>query len=1135
MTQLFRLPRVWRASFLPFIRSFISNPQKHAPGYIPSRGDQRRHTPFWHLLLPLLFTLFLCIGCAASPSDQAENRVVRVEIYENEPKVFTNQNGEADGFFVDLLGEIAKAENWDLVFTRCEWEACLTALETGDIDLMPDVAYSTERDERFDFHKILAAESWSRFYTLSGITIDRLDQVEGKTVAVLQGSIQAASLEKLMQDYGLRFTLVTGSSQVEIFQMAADQQADAAFTNHFFGDYFYEDYGLTASPVMLDIASLYFATGEGQNQPLLMAIDSHLSRWWGDTNSVYYRLMDKWLDKSPDVQLQDFLVILGSIAALLMMAALWIVSLRRQVKHRTLHLEQANKQLSQNEELYRSVSLLTFDYIYSTSVKPDGSLNLDWVAGGFDTITGYTPQEFEAKGGWRAIVHPDDLTIDDEIIARVRENQPVTSELRLVRKTGEIVWLRIFAQPVWDFQQDRLTGVYGATQDITLRRQAEENLNKANALLNITGVMARVGGWEYDVEAGIFNETEELLHIFEMQPGSDFTLTDLLNLFTADARPQISEALQNSILHGQSFYLELPLTTARGTPIWVSVQAEAEKEGEKVTRLFGAVQDVTKHKLSEEKIRQQTLRAEALAKTASNINSKLDLDVVLKSVCEETARALNVPAVVLNMYDLMKQTVSIVADYGFPAIFKEMYQDVPLKSVPSSQPPLNNTPIILEDLREYPDFPRYELMESMDVRTIAVVRIKSKETYIGSLAIFSIGEVREFTADELSLLEGLGNQAAQAITNAHLYENTERQLRNIEALHTIDTAIANSMDIQLTLKVVAEETIKQLGVDAAAILLYKPSTNMLENSVGHGFRLTAQKRVTLQLGEGFAGQVAINWQPIYIPDLTAYHEKNPLSPLFLGEDFVSYYAYPLRAKGQFIGVLEIFKRSRLDPDVEWLSFLENLAGQAAIAIDSIKSFEELQVTNTKLMLAYDATIEGWSRAMDMRDEETEGHTRRVTELTVNVARRVGIPEDLITHIRRGALLHDIGKLGIPDRILLKPGKLTDEEWMVMRRHPQYAYDMLSSIEYLLPALDIPYSHHERWDGGGYPRGLKGDHIPLGARIFSVIDVWDALTSDRPYRPAWNPDKAIEYIKQQSGSHFDPLAVKAFLDELAEDG
>ncbi len=188
----------------------------------------------------------------------------------------------------------------------------------------------------------------------------------------------------------------------------------------------------------------------------------------------------------------------------------------------------------------------------------------------------------------------------------------------------------------------------------------------------------------------------------------------------------------------------------------------------------------------------------------------------------------------------------------------------------------------------------------------------------------------------------------------------------------------------------------------------------------------------------------------------------------------------------------------------------------------------LEEAHNKLLSAYDATIEGWSHAMDLRDKETEGHTLRVTELSEKLGRIMGIDEEELVYMRRGALLHDIGKLGVPDSILLKPDKLTDEEWIIMHQHPKYAYDMIQPIEYLRPALDIPFCHHEKWDGGGYPRGLKGNDIPLSARIFAIIDVWDALTSDRPYRPAWDRAKVMEYIKQQSGRHFDPYVVEQFI-------
>jgi HD-GYP domain-containing protein (c-di-GMP phosphodiesterase class II) len=192
----------------------------------------------------------------------------------------------------------------------------------------------------------------------------------------------------------------------------------------------------------------------------------------------------------------------------------------------------------------------------------------------------------------------------------------------------------------------------------------------------------------------------------------------------------------------------------------------------------------------------------------------------------------------------------------------------------------------------------------------------------------------------------------------------------------------------------------------------------------------------------------------------------------------------------------------------------------------------LQRAHQGLREAYDKTIEGWVLALDLRDRETEGHTQRVTEMTVRLARELGHPEEEIVHIRRGALLHDMGKMGIPDEILQKPGPLTDDEWVIMRKHPQYAYQMLSPISYLNQALIIPYYHHECWDGSGYPHGLKGDQIPLFARMFAVVDVWDALSSDRPYRKRMPPREVTEYLEKEAGRLFDPEIVKKFLPLIA---
>ena len=352
----------------------------------------------------------------------------------------------------------------------------------------------------------------------------------------------------------------------------------------------------------------------------------------------------------------------------------------------------------------------------------------------------------------------------------------------------------------------------------------------------------------------------------------------------------------------------------------------------------------------------------------------------------------------------------------------------------------------------------------------------------------------------------------------------QRQMQRIASLRVVDMSITASIDLRLTLKVIVDQVINQLNADAADILLLNPFTEALEYATGRGFYTSTIREINQRLDRGFAGQAALDRQLVFIQNL---HEID--NPFPSSEGFVTYFGIPLVAKGNVKGVLEIFQRNVLSPEPDWMDFLESMAGQAAIAIDNASMFEDLQQANSRLLTSYDATIEGWARALELRDQETEGHSQRVTDLTIKIAQAMGLRE--LVHIRRGAILHDIGKMGIPDNILLKPGSLTPEEWEVMRKHTIYAYNFLSPIEFLRPALEIPYNHHEKWDGSGYPRGLKSEQIPLPARIFAVADVWDALRSDRPYRKAWTEEKALEYIREQTGRHFDPAIVDVFLKLL----
>jgi len=536
------------------------------------------------------------------------------------------------------------------------------------------------------------------------------------------------------------------------------------------------------------------------------------------------------------------------------------------------------------------------------------------------------------------------------------------------------------------------------------------------------------------------------------------------------------------------------------------------------------------HEMVEE-TRRAASRAEALVHAANLLNAQHNLEVILGIICEETSTALNVPLVNISLYDEQRDLLYVAHHIGAPPEYRTLATPTPRSVYDSFVQQLGTNLIVFPDVQAVPGLPDHSLYAKFNIRSAADISMTREGKLVGVLGIGTIGEPRTFDENELTLLRGLASQAAQAISNAQLFEESARRLQHTQALRQIDMAITASLDLRLIFNVVLEHAMLLLKVDAADVLLLRES-GLLEYAAGKGFRTSEASQSRLRLGEGYVGQAVMERRTIHIRDLSRANDSPTTSHISAKENFVSYYCVPLIAKGEVKGVLEVFHRATLTPDSEWLEFLETLAGQAAIAIDSITLFNNLQRSNAELVSAYENTLEGWSHALDLRDKETEGHTQRVTEMTLKLAQFAGVSEMDLIHIRRGALLHDIGKMGVPDSILLKPDPLSQEEWIIMRKHPQYAYELLSPIAYLRPALDIPYCHHEKLDGTGYPRGLKGEQIPFAARLFTVVDIWDALTSDRPYRAAWSKEKAREHLKSLAGTHLDPRAVDLFLGIIA---
>ena len=533
--------------------------------------------------------------------------------------------------------------------------------------------------------------------------------------------------------------------------------------------------------------------------------------------------------------------------------------------------------------------------------------------------------------------------------------------------------------------------------------------------------------------------------------------------------------------------------------------------------------------VKERRERELSQRLERLSRALSEI---LDLRKLLDLICRESVDVFNTQAAFLWLLE-GGELIGFSA-YG-PGADRFIGMRFPIydPQLLGARVARERKPILVNDAPNSTTVDQ-KMIELFDIKSMMGIPLIKGVHVVGSLMIMDSQNPQRFDLQDLKLASIFGGHAALAIDNAQLYEQAQLHLKHERALREIDLAITSNMELSQTLEVVIYQARARLHVDACAVLLLDADGQTLEYTTGQGFRTEIIKKSPLRLGEGNAGYAVQERRIFGRAEIEIPDEISDRAELIAEENFVIYFIAPLIAKGKLLGALEIFHRAPIIMKTEWLKFLETLAGQTAIAIDNATLFADLQRSNTDLTQAYDTTLEGWSAALDLRDKETEGHTARVTAMTVRLAEKMGVnPQELI-QIRRGALLHDIGKMGIPDRILLKPDNLTDEEWVIMIMHPTYAFQLLKPIAYLRPALDIPYCHHEKWDGTGYPRGLKGEEIPLAARLFSIVDVYDALTSNRPYRAAWPKNKTLEHIQELSGSQFDPQVVEAFLKMMSEE-
>ncbi len=520
---------------------------------------------------------------------------------------------------------------------------------------------------------------------------------------------------------------------------------------------------------------------------------------------------------------------------------------------------------------------------------------------------------------------------------------------------------------------------------------------------------------------------------------------------------------------------------------------------------------------------QRAQEAAAVAEVGRDISATLQVDIVLDRIASYAQELLAAETSAVYIYEQSDAQLHAVAAKGLDAEFVKQ-DPMPLGRGIGGNIALNKVGEIVNYASSDPRAVTVAGTENNPFEHFMGVPVLNKGDLTGLLVVWRTGPEQQFTPPELVFLSNLGQQAAVAIENARLFELERRRREEAENLQVAATAITSSLDVEEVLETILVALQQVTPYDSASMFLLE----------GDQVRIRAAKG--LQDADLAIGQVFPAVNPLFRAIqrggkavIVEDAHEDPRFERWAGAERVhGWLGVPLIARGQIIGYITLDSNRPCAFDQHDAALAQTFAHQAAAAIDNARLFTSLEQTNAELSRAYDTTLEGWGNALELRDKETQGHTRRVAELTLRLARQLGIREPELTHLRRGVLVHDIGKMGVPDRILHKKATLTKSEWEQLRRHPQYAFDLLYPITYLRPAIEVAYCHHERWDGKGYPRGLMGEEIPLAARVFSVVDVWDALLSDRVYRKAWPRPKVLSYIKEQAGEQFDPRIALAFL-------
>ena len=519
--------------------------------------------------------------------------------------------------------------------------------------------------------------------------------------------------------------------------------------------------------------------------------------------------------------------------------------------------------------------------------------------------------------------------------------------------------------------------------------------------------------------------------------------------------------------------------------------------------------------------RQRMMEMTTLASFATLFDSTLKENTIYDNLMQAVSRTIGCDVVTVFTFEADREYLSVAAAYNM----NEMESSI---RIPSEYGLVGTVlkmgaPLVVEDTDQEPRF--RQLLEARRIRSAIYAPMKWREESYG---VISVGSLRRnaFSSYDLNLLNALAIQASVAVHNARLYVDLEDRIGELHAIFEIDKAITSAVDLNTVLQQIVQMSIGLFDAKISSLMLLDEDSQELVMAAAHGMSEEYIHKGNIKVGESIAGRVISEGRPIHVPDISA-DPRHVFSANAREEGLTSLLSVPLSLKDKVIGVLNIYTNEQHSFTPHEINLFTSLASQAAIAIENARLFESLEEI-------YLDVITALASAIDARDSYTHGHSHRVTEYAVLIAEEMGLDPEEVDIIRNASILHDVGKIGIKEEILKKPGKLTEEETLEMQYHPFIGTRILQPVKLLEPVLPLVYHHQEKYDGSGYPEGLKGEEIPLGARIIGVCDAFEAMTSDRPYRKALSVEKAMAELRNESGRQFDPEVVDVFF-RLAERG